>query len=492
MYDKLLRGLFLNLDFKDSAEFRKKYTAISLQRGKLFIWVTFFIGVYSLFTDLVLKRDSTIDFAYRQNLMAMHVAILVLSIAYIIAYHTLEGSGKYRPLGPAKFVVLSHMFLTLLVGAVLAVNSQQFTGNIEVYVLVIFAVALVVPMYPKWVLGIYAFVHISFLIVLPALFKDNSILVKEFNSTAIVLVALVLFLMLYQYNVKNFLAEEMLKEDKATFIKLFETNPFPLMIFRFLDGKILYANQKAMLFYEIQEDQLSKLNHKDLYKDVTDLHIINKMIEINETVNDYVVEQKTTTGRIKRPVINYELIDYFGEKSILSGVADIAAIIRMEHELTIHASTDPLTGVLNRRVGMDLVKKRYETAGRENGQFTLCFIDIDDLKAVNDQYGHLEGDSLITVVCRIIGEEINPNDVLFRYGGDEFVVLFGDEDQQQIDQICKRIARKYDDLNHNHKKPYLINASMGTFSYQSEMKLELEQIIEIVDRNMYNNKLGKK
>jgi diguanylate cyclase (GGDEF)-like protein len=473
-------------------EFKKKYTAISLQRGKLFIWVTFFIAWYSLFTDLILKRDNTIDLGYRQNLLAMHVAILVLSIVYIIAYNTLERSEKYRFSGIAKFVVLSHMFLTLLVGAVLAVNSQRFTGNIEVYVLVILAVALVVPMYPRWVLGIYGMVHISFLIVLSALFKNNSILIKQFNSTAIVFVSLVLFLMLYQNNVKNFLAEEMLREDKATFIKLFETNPFPLMIFRFADGKILYANQKAMLFYEIPEDQLSTLNHNDLYKDISDLHVIRKMIEINEKVNDYMVEQKTTTGKIKRLVINYELIDYFGEKSILSGVADIAEIKRIEHELTIHASTDILTGVLNRRVGMDLVRRRYETVGRESGQFTLCFIDIDDLKAVNDQYGHLEGDSLITVVCRIIGEEINPNDVLFRYGGDEFVVLFGDEEKQQIDQISRRIAKRYEDLNQNHYKPYFINATMGTFTYQSEMNLDLEQIIEIVDRNMYNNKLRKK
>lgn len=54
-------------------------------------------------------------------------------------------------------------------------------------------------------------------------------------------------------------------------------------------------------------------------------------------------------GQIKCAIVNYELIDYFGEKSILSGAADITEIKRLENELTVYASTDALTGVLNRR-----------------------------------------------------------------------------------------------------------------------------------------------
>ena len=258
------------------------------------------------------------------------------------------------------------------------------------------------------------------------------------------------------------------------------------------DGKILYANQRAMAFYEIRKEQYNDLYHRDLYKDASDMDIICKMLGIDGKVNDYVVEQKTLSGQAKRTIVNYELIDYFGEKSILSGVADIAEIKRMENELTIHASTDSLTGVLNRRIGMDLVRKRLETAKREKTGFQLCFFDMDNLKMVNDQFGHVEGDAFIVDVCRIVREELSPHDVIFRYGGDEFVVMFHASHKEEVEENCRRIAGRFEALNRDRYKPYHINASMGVFFYHPEMDLDIEQLIALVDRNMYEAKLNKK
>lgn len=490
-FRKLIRSLFLNMDFKNSLEFQRKYTPISLQRGKLFKEVTFFIGLYSLYLDLILNRDSTIDILYRRTLIALHLVVLVLCIAYIITYRLLKRSWQYQSSRVTKAVIISDMFVSLLIAAVFSLNGQRFSGNIDAYIMVVFSVALVIPMYPKWVYGIYGFVHIAFLIALYFLCDNNTIAIKQFNSTTVVLVAIILFTVLYNYNVKNFLNEEMLKADKATFIKLFEINPFPLMISNFADGKIQYVNQRAMLFYEIQKEQVSLLNHKDFYRNANEVNMICKILETEGVLNNYVVEQKTLSGVSKRSVVNYERIDYFGERSILMGVADIAEIKRIEHELTIHASMDILTGVLNRRVGMDLVRKRFAMAKSGNEGFALCFVDIDDLKMVNDKFGHLEGDSLITDVCRILKEETKPNDVIFRYGGDEFMIVFEDADADEIEKVSHKIHARFEALNQMQYKPYSINASMGMFYYTPEMNLDLEQIIEMADKNMYNNKPSK-
>ena len=83
-----------------------------------------------------------------------------------------------------------------------------------------------------------------------------------------------LFIALYKSNVKSFLNEEMLKGDKATFAKLFETNPFPLMISKFSDGKIQYPNRRAKLFYEVPAEKLGALHHRDLYQNLSDVDII--------------------------------------------------------------------------------------------------------------------------------------------------------------------------------------------------------------------------
>ncbi len=488
---KLFKSLLFDTDFKNSAEFKEKYTMISLQRGRLFKWVTFLVCVFSLYLDLILSKDSTVDLIYRQTLIAIHIAALVLSFLYILIYVKIEKSWHHQFPWAAKTAILLDLFLTLLIGAIMSINSQRFNGNIDVYIIIVLAASLIIPMYPKWVVGIYAFVHILFVSFLST-FHNSDTFMKIFNSTTPVLLALVLFLSLYRHNIKDFINEEMLKEDKTTFIKLFEINPFPLIISGFADGRIRYANQKAMLFYEIQEEQYGALHHKDLYKNASDLDVICKILEIDGKVNDYVVEQKALSGQVKRAIVNYELIDYFGEKSILSGVADIAEIKRMENELTINASTDSLTGVLNRRVGMDLVGKKLETAKRNKAGFQLCFLDMDNLKTVNDEYGHLEGDAFIIDVCKIIRDEIKPNDIIFRYGGDEFIILFQIDDEQEADKTCRRIAEKFESLNKESYKPYSINASMGIFSYRPETDMNLEQILAIVDQNMYEDKLKKK
>ncbi|KPU45854.1 cyclic di-GMP phosphodiesterase Gmr [Oxobacter pfennigii] len=490
--DKISKGLFLNMDFKNSLEFERRYILLSLQRGKIFKWVIFIMSFYNFYLDFSLYKDNSVDVIYRQNLMNIHIIILILSLVYIVIYRLLENSEQYRFSYVAKGIMLSDIFLTIFIAAILSLNSQRFTGNIDAYILAILTVALVVPIYPKLVLGIYCLNHIFFLIGLSYFCKNNTAVIRQSNSTSTVFIALVLFLIIYRYNVKNFLNEEILKEDKLTFTKLFEINPFPLLISRFEDGKIQYTNQKAMLFYDIRKEHFDTINHKYLYKNISDLKKVYEMLEINGKVNNYIVEQKTLSGQIKCTIVNYELIDYFGEKSILSGVADITEIKRMENELAIHASTDSLTGVLNRRAGMDIMKRKFETARNEKKEFSLCFFDIDNLKMVNDKFGHLEGDSLINDVCRVIREEITPDDTIFRYGGDEFMILFDNKHENEINNTCRRIEERFKTLNKNSHKPYSINASIGMFSHKPEMNLTLEQIIEIVDKDMYNNKLKRK
>ena len=448
-FNKILGILFLEMNFKNSLEFEKKYIAVSIQRGKLFKWVTFAISFYSFYLDLTLHKDDAIDMIYRQNLMTLHIIILVLSLVYIAIYKLLENAEQRRSSYIVKAVIISDMFLTILIASILSLNSQRFTGNIDAYIMTVFAVALVVSLYPKWLLGIYGVNHIFFLIGISYVCKDNTALLKQLNATTVVLVAFILFLMMYRYNIKNFINEEMLKEDKSTFLKLFEMNPFPLLVSRFEDGKIQYANRKAMLFYDIQQETLDTLNHSDLYINTSDLEAIREILARNEKVNDYVVEQKSLSGQMKFAIVNYALIDYFGGKSILSGAADITEIKRIEKELTIHASTDILTGVLNRRAGMDLITKAFEIARQEETEFNLCFFDIDNLKMVNDKFGHLEGDSLITDICNVIRSQINPGDMIFRYGGDEFMLLFENTCEHEINEIRYRIDESFETLNKN-------------------------------------------
>lgn len=491
---RLAKTLFLNMDFKNHLEFERKYLLLSLQRGKTFTWFVFIMGFFSLYLDFILYQDPSIDLIYRRNLFTMHIAVFLLSITYLIFYKLLEKKNLQNSY-MAKALILSEICVIVFFASILSLNSQRFNGNIDAYIMIVLVGALITPVYPKWVLSIYAVNHVFFLIGLSYFCTDNSVIVKQCNSTMTILAAMFLFLLLYRSNVINFLNEEMLREDKQTFIKLFEMNPFPLLISRFEDGKIQYANNKAVLFYEFPEEIPDGLNYIDLFKDTRDFENIRKRLEADRKVTDYLSEQKTLSesGSTKYTVVNYELIDYFGEKSILSGIADIGEIKRIEKKLSLYASTDPLTGVLNRRAGMELLQMRFEGARYGQAGFNLCFFDVDNLKAVNDTFGHLEGDAMITDVCRAIMQELHQDDVIFRYGGDEFIILFENKCEQEVRKICARIARQFKALNQSKQKPYWIDASFGVFSYEykPDINLSLEQIIEMADKDMYHSKTKK-
>lgn len=486
----LSKIFFLDMDFKNRLEFERKSLLLCLQRGKIFNWVVFVLSFYDFYLDFKLYQDPSADMIYRRNLLGMHIIFFLLSMAYLASYKLLEGKSRQTS-RTAKALILSEICLIIFFASALSLNSQRFTGNLDAYIMILLVAALMIPVYPKWVLLIYAVNHILFLIGLTFFCTNNTVVVKQFNSTFTVLVAIILFLLLYRYNVTNFLNEEMLREDKQTFIKLFESNPFPLLISRFDDGKIQYANHKAVLFYELPEKISGALNHAHLYKKARDFNSIRKRLEADGKVVDYLAAQKTCSGQTKYAVVNYELIDYFGEKSILSGVSDIEEVKRIEEELTVHASTDPLTGVLNRRAGMDLLTMRFEAAHHGETGFILCFFDVDNLKTVNDTFGHLEGDVLITNICGIIMEELHPDDIIFRYGGDEFIILFENNCEQEARKTCARIVQRFEALNQGKQKPYQIAGSFGVFNYSPEMNLSLERIIEMADKDMYHNKAQK-
>ena len=85
------------------------------------------------------------------------------------------------------------------------------------------------------------------------------------------------------------------------------------------------------------------------------------------------------------------------------------------------ATTDELTGAWTRRFGLQAVARELERAHRTGATLVLAFIDVDDLKQVNDNHGHLAGDALLQLVGETVRANVRPYDVVVRYGGDEFI-----------------------------------------------------------------------
>ena len=134
---------------------------------------------------------------------------------------------------------------------------------------------------------------------------------------------------------------------------------------------------------------------------------------------------------------------------------------RLEYELRLRATHDPLTGLANRTlVAQRLTEALADAEGA--GHVGLLFCDLDRFKAVNDRLGHEAGDDLLKQVAARLRHSLRPGDLLGRFGGDEFVVVLdGVGDLADVAQIGRRVARALDDTFRLHDEPVRISASVG-------------------------------
>lgn len=148
---------------------------------------------------------------------------------------------------------------------------------------------------------------------------------------------------------------------------------------------------------------------------------------------------------------------------------------------------DPLTGLLNR--GHFEERVRYKL--KINQSFSVLMIDLNAFKAINDQYGHHEGDEALIIVSRMLQRCVKRRDLVCRYGGDEFVILLESGTSTMGEQVRVRIERALVAINEKRFKPYEIQMSMGVFYVQSGMSLTEKEVLQKVDAKMYENKKSR-
>ena len=160
------------------------------------------------------------------------------------------------------------------------------------------------------------------------------------------------------------------------------------------------------------------------------------------------------------------------------------------HALALH---DQLTGLYNRRGFEIMTLQQLKLSARTKREMILFLVDIDEMKKINDAYGHPQGDLAIASAAEILKKTFRESDILARIGGDEFAVL-ALETQSDIDNhslILKRLSEIQNDVNAQLKTAWKLSLSVGTAQYNSATMAFIEQLIAKADDELYKCKLSK-
>lgn len=171
------------------------------------------------------------------------------------------------------------------------------------------------------------------------------------------------------------------------------------------------------------------------------------------------------------------------EQSILNSMA---ALLGYTIDLELATVTDSLTGVYNRRFLDELFQRNAEVP------LGVMFIDLNDFKQINDQFGHEFGDLLLVEMVNRLKQQIRHSDRIVRYGGDEFIICFQNlSEDNGVRTVYDKINAAFLDPFLVQGQPVRISASIGVSSNQGRYS-SLKQLITDADQAMYHMKQSRK
>lgn len=171
---------------------------------------------------------------------------------------------------------------------------------------------------------------------------------------------------------------------------------------------------------------------------------------------------------------------------------DITKRKQKEDQLRALSLIDDLTGLYNRRGFMTLAEHQLKLAEQKKKAVILLFCDLDNLKAINDKYGHPLGDRALIETTVILKATFRRSDIIARIGGDEFIVLTSETGTTRAPDLYVRLLASLDEFNKTTTLPFALKLSVGWAHFNPDKPQTVYKLLYIADRSMYRHKQSKK
>ena len=296
-------------------------------------------------------------------------------------------------------------------------------------------------------------------------------------------------------------ANRQMTNEKNKYLTVFESIYDPIILVD-KDNNIENINHKAAeVFLDVVTSGMKYYGKINTDKELNWLNEeLSKFIDLNK---NEILQEKTIETKAGQKIflIKFKKMLDISEKYRGTVIIfyDITERIKIERELKnqhekleFYAFTDPMTGVSNRRTGLMILEKELELVAIRDKPLSICFVDVDGLKIVNDTYGHTEGDFLINFIISIIKSSVREIDIVSRMGGDEFLIIFPCYHEYNAKEVIESICNKLEVCNKKGEKPFKYSFSYGIIEITRDSKVSANEVIKAADQKMYYNKLSKK
>lgn len=280
--------------------------------------------------------------------------------------------------------------------------------------------------------------------------------------------------------------EKKLAQSEEKFRSAFMNHNSPMLIINPDNMKIVEANQAAQEFYGYPYEQITSLKISDIntFKE----NKVKSKVENarNRKSNKFNFKHRLKSGEIRDVEVHSGPVKIDGQEYLFSIIHDITERKKVEEKINHMTFHDVLTDLYNRTY-LEEELQRINT--ERQLPISIIMADLNNLKMINDRYGHARGDDLLKKTADLLRDSCRHEDVIARQGGDEFVVVLPQTPIEAAEEIADRIRENKDDYQVGDE--INISIALGTAS-KNEIDEDIYDVLNRAEDRMYSDKMKTK
>ncbi|HET9930597.1 MAG TPA: sensor domain-containing diguanylate cyclase [Polyangiaceae bacterium] len=283
-------------------------------------------------------------------------------------------------------------------------------------------------------------------------------------------------------------AERELRRNESNLRSLLGAAPIALLGLSPGTKEILLANERANALLGARDRPLIGQSFLNFVWDPKESAAFVRAVAERGPIEGLSLKLRSLAGKQRWVMLSAEWLEVDSDPIVLVGITDVTEQKELEQRLVELATHDGLTGLYNRRHFVDLAERELSRAARSRCPVSLCMLDADQFKQMNDEFGHAVGDRALTTLARATRGMLRAQDIFGRLGGEEFGVLLPDTRIEGALAVAERVRRSVQmtQVPTAHSAPVWITVSIGVAQHRPGESFET--LMRRADHALYRAK----